>query len=308
MSQPERTAHRSSQNIERRLAAILSADVKGYSRLMGEDEEATLRTLTSHRTLIDSLIAQHRGRIVGTAGDSVLAEFASMVAAVQCAVVIQQTLQAANARLPAERRMEFRIGINLGDVIVEGDDIYGEGVNVAARLQAIAPVGGIAVSATVRDQAAGKVPCAFEDRGENIVKGLQRPVHGYVPGEILEIDAPVERRHRIAPDLPWRLGRRQPTNEPRLLGRAKHRLWRCVLSWVSELRARERNGRRWIASVHRAAGIENLRDLLGNDGRELPRLKGSRVWFLAQWLGAKAPVVSKYELDIPPPLHCPVSR
>src|SRR5205823_6158611 len=136
----------------------------------------------------------------------------------------------------------------------------------------------------------------------------RRPVHGYVLGEILEIDAPVERRHRIAPDLPWRLGRRQPTNEPRLLGRAKHRLWRCVLSWVSELRARERNGRRWIASVHRAAGIENLRDLLGNDGRELPRLKGSRVWFLAQWLGAKAPVVSEYELDIPPPLHCPVSR
>src|SRR2546423_13160892 len=120
MSQPERTAHRSSQNIERRLAAILSADVKGYSRLMGEDEEATMRTLTSHRQLIDSLIAQHRGRIVGTAGDSVLAEFASVIDAVQCAVVIQQTLKAANAHLPTERQMVFGIGINLGDVMVEG--------------------------------------------------------------------------------------------------------------------------------------------------------------------------------------------
>src|SRR2546425_7220540 len=115
MSQPERTAHRPSQNIERRLAAILSADVKGYSRLMGQDEEATLRTLTSHRKVIDSLIAQHRGRIVGTAGDSMLAEFASVVDAMQCVVVIQQTLKAENVQLPAERQMEFRVGINLGD-------------------------------------------------------------------------------------------------------------------------------------------------------------------------------------------------
>ena len=123
--------------MERKLTAILSADVKGFSRLMGEAEEATLRTLTSHRQLIDSQIAQHRGRIVGTAGDSVLAEFASVVAAVQCAVVIQQTLKAENAQLPAARRMEFRIGINLGDVMVEGDQIYGDGVNIAARLEAL---------------------------------------------------------------------------------------------------------------------------------------------------------------------------
>src|SRR5262245_45844864 len=116
-------------NMERKLTAILAADVQGYSRLMREAEEATLRTLTSHRRQIDSLIVLHRGRIVGTAGDSVLAEFASVVAAVQCAVVIQQTLKAANMHLPVERQMEFRIGINLGDVMVEGEQIYGDGVN-----------------------------------------------------------------------------------------------------------------------------------------------------------------------------------
>src|SRR5713226_9398533 len=118
MSQPERTAPRPSQNIERRLAAILSADVKGYSRLMGADEVATLRTLTAYRRVMDTLIEQHRGRIVGTAG-------ASVVDAVQCAVVIQTTLKAENANLPPDRKMEFRIGINLGDVMVEGEQIYG---------------------------------------------------------------------------------------------------------------------------------------------------------------------------------------
>jgi len=122
--------------VDRKLTAILCADVYGYSRLIGEDEEATHRTLTSYRRLIDSLIEQHRGRFVNSAGDSVLAEFASVVNAVQCAVEIQNTLKAENASLPAERRMEFRIGINLGDVIVDGVQIYGDGVNVAVRLEA----------------------------------------------------------------------------------------------------------------------------------------------------------------------------
>src|SRR5262249_22428043 len=176
MSQPGRTTLRPSQNIERRLAAILSADVKGYSRLMGEDEEATLRTLTSHRKVIDSLIAQHRGHIVGTAGDSVLAEFASVVDAVLCAVVIQQTLKAANAHLPAERRMEFRIGINLGDVMVEGGQIYGDGVNIAARLEALAEAGGICISGIVYEQVKHKLALHYEDLGEKVVKNIAEPV------------------------------------------------------------------------------------------------------------------------------------
>jgi adenylate cyclase len=123
--------------LERKLTAILCADVYGYSRLMGEDEEATHRTLTSHRKIIDSLIEQHHGRFVNSAGDSVLAEFASVVNAVQCAVEIQTTLKAENANLPPERRMEFRIGVNLGDVMVDSEQIYGDGVNVAARLESL---------------------------------------------------------------------------------------------------------------------------------------------------------------------------
>jgi class 3 adenylate cyclase len=162
--------------MERKLTAILSADVQGYSRLMGEAEEATLRTLTSHRQLIDSQIAHHRGRIVGTAGDSVLAEFASVVAAVQCAVVIQQTLKAENAQLPAARQMEFRIGINLGDVMVEGDQIYGDGVNIAARLEALAEAGGICLSGIVHEQVKHKLALHYEDLGEQAVKNIAEPV------------------------------------------------------------------------------------------------------------------------------------
>jgi hypothetical protein len=123
--------------MERKLTAILAADVKGYSRLMGEDEVGTLRTLTTYRKLVDTLIEQHHGRIVSTAGDSVLAEFASVIDAVQCAVVVQTTLKAENTNLPLDRRMELRIGINLGDVIVEGEQIYGDGVNIAAHNKAL---------------------------------------------------------------------------------------------------------------------------------------------------------------------------
>jgi len=162
--------------MERRLAAILCADVYGYSRLMGEDEEATLRTLTSHRKLIDSSIEQHRGRFVNSAGDSVLAEFASVVGAVNCAVEIQTALKSANADLPPPRRMEFRIGVNLGDVMVEGEQIYGDGVNVAARLESLADPGGICLSGTVHEQVRDKLAIAFEDRGEQAVKNIARPV------------------------------------------------------------------------------------------------------------------------------------
>jgi adenylate cyclase len=162
--------------LERKLTAILCADVFGYSRLMGEDEEATLRTLSSHRKLIDSIIEQHRGRFVNSAGDSVLAEFASVVNAVQCAVEIQTTLKGENANLPPERRMEFRIGVNLGDVMVDGEQIYGDGVNVAARLESLAEPGSICLSGTVHEQVRDKLALRYEDAGEQEVKNIARPV------------------------------------------------------------------------------------------------------------------------------------
>ena len=163
--------------MERKLAAILCADVAGYSRLMGQNEEATLATLTSHRKIIDSLIEQYRGRFVNSAGDSVLAEFASVVEAVNCAVAVQKALRTENAGLPETRRMEFRIGVNLGDVIIEGGQIYGDGVNVAARLESLAEPGGICVSGVVHDQVRDKLEFGFQDRGEQAVKNIARPVH-----------------------------------------------------------------------------------------------------------------------------------
>ncbi len=162
--------------MERKLTAILCADVHGYSRLMGEDEEGTLRTLSASRKITDSLIERHHGRFVNSAGDSVLAEFASVVEAVSCAVSIQTALRAENAALPLERRMQFRIGVNLGDVMVEGEQIYGDGVNVAARLESLADPGGICISGTVHEQVRDKLTLAYEDRGEQAVKNIARPV------------------------------------------------------------------------------------------------------------------------------------
>jgi adenylate cyclase len=162
--------------LERKLTAILCADVYGYSRLMGEDEEATLRTLSAYRKITDSLIEQHHGRFVNSAGDSVLAEFASVVEAVSCAVAIQTAIKMENAQLPVDRRVEFRIGVNLGDVMVEGEQIYGDGVNVAARLESLADPGGICISGTVHDQVRDKLALAYEDRGEQAVKNIARPV------------------------------------------------------------------------------------------------------------------------------------
>src|SRR2546426_1155419 len=179
MSNEEHPAHTTPVGIERKLTAILSADVQGYSRLMDEDEEATLHTLTAYREVTDFLIHQHRGRIVGTAGDSVLAEFASVVDAVRCAVEIQQQLTARNADLPAHSRMEFRIGINLGDVMVEGEQIYGDGVNVAARLQSSADAGGIFITGTIYDQIENKLALTYEYLGEQAVKNIAKPVRMY---------------------------------------------------------------------------------------------------------------------------------
>jgi len=165
--------------MERKLTAILCADVYGYSRLMGENEEATLRTLSAYRKIIDGLIENHRGRFVNSAGDSVLAEFASVVDAVNCAVEIQTGLKAENASIAPERRMEFRIGVNLGDVMVEGEQIYGDGVNVAARLESLADPGGICISGTVHDQVRYKLALACEDIGEQTVKNIAHPVRAW---------------------------------------------------------------------------------------------------------------------------------
>ena len=163
-------------DVERKLTAILCADVHGYSRLMGEDEEATLCMLSAHRKIIDGLIEQHHGRFVNSAGDSVLAEFASVVNAVQGAVEIQAALKSENASVPPERRMEFRIGVNLGDVMVEGEQIYGDGVNVAARLESLAEPGGICISGTVHEQVRDKLALSYDDAGEQEVKNIARPV------------------------------------------------------------------------------------------------------------------------------------
>jgi adenylate cyclase len=162
----------------RRLAAILAADVAGYSRLMGADEEGTLERLKAlRRELLDPRIAEHRGRIVKTTGDGLLVEFASVVDAVRCAVEVQQGMADRNAQVPEARRIEFRMGINLGDIIRDGRDIYGDGVNVTARLEALAEPGGICVSRVVHDQVRDKLDLAFEDMGEQQVKNITRPVH-----------------------------------------------------------------------------------------------------------------------------------
>ena len=167
------------ENLKRKLAAILSADVKGYSRLMGEDEEWTLRTLNNYKGLIRNLVGEHRGRVVGSPGDNVLAEFASVVDAVECAVGIQQVLRTKNALLPETRKMDFRIGINLGDVIEEGDSIYGDGVNIAARLEGLADAGGICISESAYQQIENKIPLRYDYLGEHAVKNIAKPVRVY---------------------------------------------------------------------------------------------------------------------------------
>jgi adenylate cyclase len=167
------------RSIERKLAAILSADVEGYSRLMGDDEVATVRAITEYRGVIASAVAGHSGRVVDAPGDNVLADFASVVDAVQCAVDIQRELQSRNAELPLSRQMRFRIGINLGDVIVEGERLYGDGVNIAARLESLAEGGGICLSGTAYDQIEGKLPFTCEFAGEHTVKNIARPVRVY---------------------------------------------------------------------------------------------------------------------------------
>jgi len=166
--------------IERRLAAILAADVAGYSRLIGADEEGTLSRLKALRTeVIDPKIVEHHGRIVKTTGDGTLVEFASVVDALRCAVEVQEAVAESNAPLPADRRIDLRIGINVGDIVVEDGDIFGDGVNLAARLEGVAKPGGICVSARVQEDAAGKLDIVFRDLGEQQLRNIARPVRIY---------------------------------------------------------------------------------------------------------------------------------
>jgi class 3 adenylate cyclase len=165
--------------MERRLAAILSADVQGYSRLMHEDETATIRTLTAYRGLMASLIRQYRGRVVDDPGDNLLAEFPSVVEAVQCAVTIQRTLAARNAALPPQRQMVFRMGLHLGDIVVERERIYGAAVNLAAHLERVAEGGGLCISGTVYDHVVAKLPLAYSAIGGWMGQGISAPVRVY---------------------------------------------------------------------------------------------------------------------------------
>jgi adenylate cyclase len=191
----------------RRLAAILAADVAGYSRLMGVDEEGTHERLRAHlRDLFNPKIKEHRGRIVKNTGDGMLAEFSSVVDAVRCAAEVQRGMAERNAETPEDKRITFRVGINLGDVIAEEDDIYGDGVNVAARLEALAEPGGICISRVVRDQIRDKLPLPFEDRGEQSVKNIARSVRVFAlrPEAVAELPAtsapaPLSQRRRIVP-------------------------------------------------------------------------------------------------------------
>ena len=168
------------EGVQRRLAAILAIDVAGYSRLMGVDEEGTLRALTAHRReLIDPNIAEHNGRIVKTTGDGALVEFPSAVDAVRCAVEIQRGMAARNADLPSDKRVDFRAGINVGDIIIQADDIFGDGVNIAARLEGIAEPGGICVSRTVYEQIGTRLDISFTDLGEQKLKNIAQAVRAF---------------------------------------------------------------------------------------------------------------------------------
>jgi adenylate cyclase len=196
------------ERVERRLTAILAADVAGYSRLMGADEEGTLAALKMlRREVADPKIKEHRGRIVNTTGDGMLSEFASVVDAVRCAVDVQREMAARNAGLPAERRIDFRIGVNLGDIIIDENDIFGDGVNIAARLEALAEPGGICVSRIVRDQVRDKLAIPFEDMGEQQVKNITRPVRAF---RIL----PTERAGGRPSILPETAAPRPPPDRP----------------------------------------------------------------------------------------------
>lgn len=177
-------------DVQRRLVAVFAADVEGYSRLMGADELGTLKGLTERRAILDKAIADHRGRIANTAGDSVLAEFASAVDAVQCAVEAQTALAEANSTLERDKHINFRIGVHVGDVMVRAGDLFGDGVNIAARLQTLAQPGGVCVSGTAHEHVRKVLQLAFTDLGAQYVKNIDEPVRAYAVA-----NAPSRPRH-----------------------------------------------------------------------------------------------------------------
>jgi adenylate cyclase len=186
-------------SVKRRLTCILAADAVGYSKQMGQDEEGTIRVLAAHRAVIDGIIVFHQGRIVSTAGDSVLAEFSSAVEAVRCAVEIQEALKTRNDSLEEHRQMHFRVGVNLGDVVVKNEDLLGDGVNVAARLETMAEPGGICISSSVYDQITGKLDLGFQDLGEQSLKNISRPIRVY---RVSGAGAPLRPLQPAAPPVP----------------------------------------------------------------------------------------------------------
>ena len=191
------------QSVERKLAAIFAADVEGYSRLMGRDEVGTLRTLTEYRAIIDRLIASHRGRIFNTAGDSLVADFASAVDAVQCAVAVQDATAKENSNRPAGAQMRFRIGIHVGDIMVQDDNLFGDAVNIAARLEALAEPGGICVSGVVQDHVGTKLPIGFVDLGPQHVKNIAHPIKAYrIDSDTSPTATPLEGASLPLPDKP----------------------------------------------------------------------------------------------------------
>jgi adenylate cyclase len=190
-------------SVERKLAAIFAADVEGYSRLMGREEVGTLRTLTAYRVIIDRLITAHRGRIFNIAGDSLVADFASAVDAVQCAVAVQDTIAKENSDRPADEQMRFRIGLHVGDVMVQGNNLFGDAVNIAARLEALAEPGGICISGFVRDHIGSKLPIGFIDIGAQQVKNITQPIKAYrIGGDTPPTATPVIGSSLPLPDKP----------------------------------------------------------------------------------------------------------
>jgi adenylate cyclase len=181
---------------QRRLAAIFCADVAGYTRLMNADEGSTFRSLTAHREITDRLIAQHAGRIANTAGDSVLAEFASVVDALQCALAMQERIAAVNADVAEERQITFRIGLHVGEVIVRDGDLFGDGVNVAARMQALAEPGAVCLSGTAHDYVDRTLGLSFEDLGPQRVKNLDKPIQAYMTRPAAVLSRPLPQVHR----------------------------------------------------------------------------------------------------------------
>jgi adenylate cyclase len=193
----------SQEDFKRKLTVILSADVEGYSRLMGEDEDSTIRTLTAYRRIMSSIIERYHGRVVDSPGDNLLAEFGSVRDAVQSAVEIQKELKIKNSELPENRKMQFRIGINIGDVIQDGDRIYGDGVNVAARIESLAESGGICISRTAYDQVKGKIDIDYEYLGEYEVKNIKEPVRVYkIQKEKSEVKITTESKTSFTSDKP----------------------------------------------------------------------------------------------------------